>query len=189
MRNNLLVLILFLFLCSPAGAETFGSLTTEDGERSYYGNYVTLSKFTLTEAGSVTKLTIRLKSSSGTHNAKGVIYDDNGVGAIASTNLGVTAAASYGTTISWVDLTFSTPIELEPGDYWIGFVMQSDSDTFGYEDEAGLTDRDNANSGGYANPSTFNYGGTYTPQQICIYATYTPSGGTVTRRSPMVIDE
>lgn len=77
------------------------------------------SKFNLGENGSVTKLTIYLGEAEDTADVKGAIFnDDGGSPSKPNSKAGETSASSYGST-GWKDLTFSSPLDLNAGDYWL----------------------------------------------------------------------
>ena len=81
-----------------------------------------VTKFTLSEAGDVTTLTVYCATRSGAGTSwKGVILSDSSG---PSTVLGVTAASTVDAT-GWVTLTFSSPVSLAAGDYFLGIVANS----------------------------------------------------------------
>jgi hypothetical protein len=167
---------------------TFGNTTAGDDQVGVTGDGVFTSKFTLSEAGSVSKLTARVQAVGGTHHLKGMIYDDNGTSAYALTIQGVSNEQDITTTRGWFDLTFATPVSLAAGNWWLGIVFQTTNDKFD-EDYTGSLIKDNLDSGGYASPGDFHFATNVAGEQVCIYATYTAGGGgeTPKRRSQVIM--
>lgn len=102
---------------------TFGNTGVESSSFPMTDDRVYTTRFTLSEAGTVTKLTARVTSDGGGGtggNWKGVIYSSTSNSPDAL--LGVTAAVSISATDVWVDLTFSSSVELAAGDYFLGVV-------------------------------------------------------------------
>lgn len=155
---------------------TFGRTTagavdnnTQTGDQKY------VSKFTLTEAADVTKLTAYVKNASSTANAKGVIYADSG-GAPGAL-LGESNATSHNTTAQWRDYTFATPVRLQPGDYWLGLHFDSGMNGDFFNDDEASLGRKNTDTyaGGAANP----FGTPTTVNGLfSVYATYEPADNT-----------
>ncbi len=121
--------------------------------------------FQLTTAASVSKITAYI---SGYGNAKCVIYSDSS-GNPASPIGGTTAQMPVPTTASWVDFTFSTPVSLSAGNYWL--VIIYDSGLSWYYNTGGTSAW---NFITYSNEPTSSFG-THTDRtdKISIYATYT----------------
>lgn len=151
---------------------TFG-LTTSAGSfnADTVANDANLSKATLSEAGSVTKITAYLR---GTGNVKGLIYDDDGSGSAPGTLLGVTGAAAIANgSGEWLDLTFSSPVALTASTYYLAVVVDADIDVMSESLGGGrmLLQGDN----NYASPTNpFVYsGGDFSDFALSMYATYT----------------
>jgi len=134
-------------------------------------------KFALAESGGVTSMSIyHIKGgSSGTHNIKALIYNDNSnyPGAL-NTNGGATSVNADNS--GWKDLTITA--SLSSGNYWLGWVHDYSYnivyDTGGNANQT----RYKVVSGGYSTPPN-PAPASMTGQSflISIYATYTASGG------------
>jgi hypothetical protein len=143
---------------TTAGGETFPT-STDRG---------VVSKFTLTEAGTVTEINIRF-TGSGAINFKGVIYDDDGSAGSPGTLLivGAATAAASGVVAS------SASGELAAGDYWVGCVTNDP----GFDlvcDASGASDVRYNNSCTYTSPPAWS-GTDSNPVQLNAYVTYTPA--------------
>jgi hypothetical protein len=180
MKN--LFIILFLLFPTLCFAATFGQ-TSYTGGWTYTGtgDRVDLIKATLTEAGTVSKLSALIWAGSGTVDVKGLIYDDDGAGGTPGTLLGNTGAIAVGTGENWKDLTFSSGIPLNAGDYWLAVVFSTDTN-IDTKDMGGGS----GNFPGYESPVNA-YASPPDPwtvalsnmvdEQWSIYATYTAGGG------------
>lgn len=135
---------------------------------------ITVSKFTLTESGQVTKLTVQWVWGNAVAHTRGVIYASSGANSagalVAQTNEAV--GMDNSTNGGWQDHWFAAPVSLTPGDYYLGVV----SDTLGAStgDVAG----DNLYaSGSYTAgqnaPAAFPSSPGVSTYQRAIYATYT----------------
>lgn len=104
----------------------FGSqATTSLHVSNPLADIVYLSKFTLTEAGTVSKLTIYCDNQGSGYqacNAKGLIYAADGSGGRPSTLKAASGAVavSANQAAGWVDFTLSVSVALAAGDYWLG---------------------------------------------------------------------
>ena len=125
------------------------------------------SKFALTEDGILTKITAFVKSSSSTDNVQCGIYD-------SSYNLkGTTNEASVGTSFSWVDFSFASPLSLTSGDYFI--TIGHDTRLY-FKYDPGSTDQTEYRGWTYGiwpDPAGFDSSQDW---EMSIYATYTISG-------------
>lgn len=129
--------------------------------------------YALTENGDVTKLTIYTKSSSGTINTKGLIYDDDGASAYPGTLKGISDVFAPDTTFGWDDFTFSSAVTLTTGNWWIGFVPESTS-VFEAFDTGTSNQQRYLTASQYTTPSDpFTAGATGSNRKVSIYATYT----------------
>src|SRR2546430_16945884 len=82
-----------------------------------------VNRYTLSEAGSVTKLSVYMvPRTSGQEGFRGLIYADSS--GTPTELLGATEQFTYASTNGpgWFDLTFSSPLKLAPGNYWIGIM-------------------------------------------------------------------
>ena len=96
-----------------------------------------VSKFTLTEAGDVTKISAYVAARSGAGASwKGLILADSS--GTPSTVSAVTAGATVDA-VGWMDLTFGSPVTLAAGTYWIGTVANSFEGDIGADSTPGTT--------------------------------------------------
>lgn len=139
-------------------------------------NYISGSRFTLSEDGDVTKLTAYMHNNTGAScNIKGLIYTEG-------TNQPTTLVASTPATAigaaqgpGWVDMTFSSPVHLVAGSYWLMYV--GDSTSTNINNDRDLT----TGYGGYSNQTAGNYDSppnsptmnTVGSRSYSVYATYT----------------
>lgn len=135
-------------------------------------NAISGGKYTLSENGTVTKVSIFLKKQSGTSSVKAVIVGASD-GKIVSN--GVSGGVSItSTSYGWIHFTFTNNPSLTAGDYILCLVA-SVSGGFGPQHAGNST-------GGASKFASNNYAtptdpGTSTPAawKLCIYATYTPA--------------
>ena len=162
---------------------TFGRTSyagcTWDGAGDADGKVI--GRYTLTESGNVSKLTIYVDNSSGgACYIRGIIYSNNGSNqpySLLGTGDSMSVAGAQGP--GWVDLTFPTPVALTAADYWIG--LQLDSNASGVD----LAAISVANYGAYladtysdgpSNP----WGSTALEAlNLCVYATYSAGSAPV----------
>ena len=156
---------------------TFGKTTIGASSDAYAANRKRVSLYTLSGAGSVSKLSIYLQPSgvSGQQTLEGVVYA-NSAGAPGAL-LGTTSQlAFHGTNpAGWYALTFNTPLKLASGSYWIGVITGATSDVAGFRYDSVSKSRvynTNTYTSGPSNP----FGGSLTTdgEQTSLYATYTP---------------
>ena len=170
---------------------TFGNTTANDNYWTGHGTEQKVGgKFTLTEAGSVSSVSVRLCNTEAGHAscyAKGLIYSD--VDGTPTSLLGTSQATAIAdnATYAWVVFTFSTPVALSAGTYWLAYFGDSTADGVALGNDggsSGYTQYDNDTySDGPEATWTVSESRTYT---FCIYATYTATlpgftGLTVTR--------
>lgn len=143
-----------------------------------------LAIYSLTEDGTVTKLTIYTKSS--TDNAKGLIYDDDGASAYPGTLMGISDIVAVPTTFDWYDFAFGTPVDLTTGDWWLGFAAGGTS-VFEAFDAGGVNQqRYLTSASAYTTPpDPFTAGATGSNRNVSIYATYTADAPAVTPETPI----
>jgi hypothetical protein len=141
-----------------------------------------VNKFTLSEGGTVTKLSVYLDglgSGSGGQAVRAVVYDDDGTGG----NPGTLKAQSVdvtipdGQTAGWVDFTITSPVALAAGDYWLGLHVGASSSALRvWRDNVGSDRADGTDTfvGGASDP----FGAvTSGAGVLSVYATYTATGG------------
>ena len=108
---------------------TFGNTNIGGSWLNDSGNIKAVDKFTLSEAGDVSKLTIYVRG----HNTgedqvrRGVIYSDTAgsPNALKGTTAEITVTSAQAA--GWVDLSFSPSVSLTPGDYWLGYIVGANS--------------------------------------------------------------
>lgn len=160
-----------------ATGETFGYTTEATGGAwdSIFDS-INSSKFTLSENGDVSSITVWLENGSSNELVKCAIYD-------SSKNL-VTNGTTEERTINggagdWFIFTFGTEPSLTAGDYYLvvwgngGDFSQNENGTIVDANGAGDTASDASGYNGFPASITAGTANFY----ISIYATYTPSGG------------
>jgi hypothetical protein len=159
---------------------TFGYTTPGGTMQSNLGNRaIAGTKEALTESGDVTKISVYGADTSGTLNAKALIYDDDGTGADPGTLMGVTEAISVDTTTQFRDYSFASPISLTAANWWLAFTNDADTHTFYWDANASykyIIDT----SFNYATPGTLDNIAQATSRRVSIYATYTADAGGAT---------
>ncbi len=158
------------------GFATFGKTSVGASADTFAANRKRVSRYALSTAGSVTKLSIYLAptGTSGQQTLEGVIYgDSNGA---PGTLLGVSKQLTFASTngAGWYELAPASPLKLAAGNYWIGVITGSTSNVAGfrYDYLAGARYYDsNTYTSGSSNPfGSFSTDG----EQTSLYATYTP---------------
>lgn len=163
---------------------TFGNTSTSGATNGGAINDQAVgSKYTLSEAGEISKLTVYIGNQGAGHGACNIrcgIYDDNGSGGKPSTLLGSTSAAaiSDNQALGWVDCMFSSPLALDAGNYYL--VVQGDTNADGTQLYADLSSGvlyylEDSYSNGLVNPAPSSV--TLGTGNVCIYATYETEGG------------
>jgi hypothetical protein len=157
---------------------TFGTTTIGSSIDTASINLKEVSKYTAV-ASNVTKLTgyiSGLGAASGSQKIKAVIYADNGSGhpgALLGVSNEVTVTA--GQAFNWVDFPFASPVAVQAGTIWMGYIASSTSDLtqLRYDNSPGELNF-NVNSGGYAAGPTNPFGTpTLSNKHYSLYATYT----------------
>jgi iron transport multicopper oxidase len=155
---------------------TFGKTSVGASSDKFLADRKRVSRYALTSAGSVTKLSIYLAptSTTGQQALKGLIYADssNAPGAL----LGTSEQLTYKNTNSagWYDLVFSSPVKLAVGNYWIGVITGATSNVAGFRYDSVAASRD-YNTNTYTSGPTNPFGSVTTDaKQASLYATYTP---------------
>ena len=161
---------------AAGGTATFGKTTVGASSDVFAQNRKRVNLYVLPTTAALSKLSIYLQPSSakGQQVLKGVVYA-NASGAPGAL-LAVSKELVYHSTeaAGWQELTFSSPVSLPGGSYWIGVITGEGNDVAGYRYDTVAGSRDyNANtySSGPSNP----FGSTVTTdgEQMSIYATYT----------------
>jgi glucose/arabinose dehydrogenase len=157
---------------------TFGTTTIGASIDTASINLKEVSKYTAV-ASNVTKLTgyiSGLGATSGTQKIKAIIYADNGSGhpgALLGVSNEVTVNAGQG--FNWIDFNFASPVAVQAGTIWMGYIASSTSDLtqLRYDNSPGELNF-NVNSGGYAAGPTNPFGTpTLSNKHYSLYATYT----------------
>jgi Abnormal spindle-like microcephaly-assoc'd, ASPM-SPD-2-Hydin len=161
---------------APPPPSTFGKTSVGGSSDSFLADRKRVNRYALPVAGSVSKLSIYLAptATTGQQLLKGLLYADN-AGAPGAL-LGSTEALTFKSTnaAGWYDMTFSTPLKLAAGNYWIGAITGASSSVAGFRFDSVSGARDyNANTytAGASNP----FGSaSVDSEQTSLYATYTP---------------
>jgi subtilisin family serine protease len=158
------------------GVATFGKTTVGSSSDTYAADRKRVNRYALAGAGSVSKLSIYLTSaaSSGQQVLKGVVYADSSgkPAALLASSEQLTFKAK--SAAGWYDLTFSTPLKLAAGSYWIGVITGASSGVSGfrYDNVAGSRDY---NSNSFASGPTSQFGAASSDgEQTSLFATYAP---------------
>jgi PKD repeat protein len=161
------------------GTSTFGTTTPGASTDAASNGLKEVSKFTAPQAGNVSKVTgyiSGLGAASGSQPVRAVIYANaSGTpGALLGVSNAVTTRAGQGW--GWVDFTFSTPVHVNAGTVWIGYIAGSPTNLtqLSYDTLTGDL-RWNQNAGGYAaGPSNPFGGATTSNKHYSLYATFSP---------------
>ena len=142
-------------------------------------NYKEVALFSAPQAGTVTKLTgyvSGLGATSGSQPVQAVIYADSGgaPGALLGVSNQVTVAA--GQAWGWVDFSFSSPVSIQAGSLWMGYIAGSTNDLTQLRYDSSPNEvHYNTNTGGYGAGPTNPFGNaSLANMHYSIYATYTP---------------
>ncbi len=154
---------------------TFGKTTIGGSPDNFLAARKRVSRYALTSAGTVTKLSIYLAPAavSGQQVLKGLVYADSG--GSPSALLGTSEELTFKSTqaAGWYDLHFAVPLKLSAANYWIGVITGANNNVAGFRYDSVPGSRDyNANTytSGPSNPfGPFNTDS----EQMSLYATYT----------------
>ena len=152
-------------------------------------NYTVVSKYVLSEAGSVSKLSVYITNLAGGHAAcymKGVIYSDSGGNPLTLKGTTDALAVADSKALGWVDLTFASPVALNAGTYWIGGFGDANSSGIDYYADYAAGDSCRFGIDLYTTGpvATFNQYNVNYEHDLAVYATYTAAvftGLTVTK--------
>jgi hypothetical protein len=158
---------------------TFGNSGTGNTSSSGLDNgYVFLSRYNLMEPALVSKLSARMgdESGVGSQEIRGLIYEvasDGLPGALVGVTPYITLTSDV--TLGWYDLTFTTPLELESGYYWLGIWVGPTTDVSyicSHMNGNGYTYVETySSSADPSDPCSKSMGGCLA-YDYCIYATY-----------------
>ena len=162
---------------APPTPLTFGKTSVGGKSDTFAANRKRVNRYALATSGSVSKLSLYLAptSTSGQQVIKGIIYSDNAgkPEALLGTSEQLTFKSSNAA--GWYDLSFSSPVKLTAGNYWIGVITGATGGVAGfrYDSVAGARDYNtNSYSTGPSNP----FGSIATDgEQASLYATYLPA--------------
>jgi hypothetical protein len=183
--KKLLLTLLFCLLPTIVFAATFGYVYSGTEDVNMGGADVRLycGKFTLSENGTVSKISALLASASGSVNAVAYIYSDDGE---PLTILGKSDTVAITTTKGTFDFTFSPGVELTAGDYWLA-VQHDGATVYHYLVASGGTDvaTIEINFGTAGDNPTVSSTHAY---KYCYYATYTAAAAApaVTHRNCII---
>jgi hypothetical protein len=151
---------------------TFGD-TTAYTLNAQFDGYKAASKFTLTEAGTVEKLTAYIGViAGGPSDLQAGIYADSA--GEPGARLAVTTIVSQaGTSGIWLDLPFASPLHLPPGDYWLAIDSGTTPVAWSVEYALGATAAASRYNSGSGLSDPFG-GATSYIGPVSIYATYAP---------------
>jgi hypothetical protein len=156
---------------------TFGDTAIEPFTFNIIANEKRAFKFSMLEAGTITKLTMYLGGGAVANHIKAVIYADSAGAPGAKLKEGNEITIAVSQALGWVDLTLpSSLVVAAPAALWIGYIVESSNGTIRYKDAVGTMA---VNGDAYAGGATDPFG---TPNssafQWSVYATYTPATGT-----------
>jgi len=158
---------------------TFGKTSVgEITDNGMFANYKIVNSATLSVPASVSKLSVYAIpgiNSPSPQALRAVIYSDSeeSPSALVATGAEVTYQGSVNGS-GWFDLPFASPVALDPGTYWIGFITGEASEGLGYRyDEVANSRAWNVNSFA-AGPSNPFGAANKDSEQASIYASYLP---------------
>lgn len=136
--------------------------------------HIHTAAFSLSEDGNVSSISVyRYKTSLGTSNIKGLIYEDDDADDYPEPLLTEAQPVEVNTTPAWATSTFSVPASLASGTYFLASVHETASTTVRYDTDTIFSYE---RAGSY-NPVSdpFPISGTNLNRKYSIYATYTAS--------------
>lgn len=164
--------------CSSSG--TFGLNSIGANSDRMVANRKRVNQYQLSTAVSVSKLSMYLAptGTSGNQVLEGLIYADQG--GSPGTLLGATSQLTFSSAnkVGWYDLTFSSPVALSAGTYWIGVISGNTSNIIGFRWNS-VSNARAINSDTYTDGPSNPFGSaTLDAEQMSIYATYTTQSST-----------
>jgi hypothetical protein len=155
---------------------TFGKTSIGASSDQFASDRKRANRYALAAAGSLSKLSIYLAptATAGQQLLKGVVYADSG-GAPGAL-LGVTEQLTFKSTSSagWYDMSFSSPLKLAAGNYWLGVITGATWGVAGYRYDSVAGSRDYNSNVYTAGPSNPFGAVTLDAEQVSLYATYAP---------------
>jgi hypothetical protein len=135
-----------------------------------------VSKYVFADDAKISKLTLYVcLQVAGTANIKGVIYSDSGGAPNTLLATSAETVCDWTTPLQLRDLTFSSPIELNAGTYWIGFIYESATSLL-IRHVTGSTNQWAENADDYTDGASNPFGvPSYQAWALVVYATYTTS--------------
>jgi subtilisin family serine protease len=164
--------------CVQPATGTFGQTNIGPSSDSMVADRKRVSRFQLTVAGSVSKLTMYLAptATSGQQVIEGVMYGDQG--GVPGPLLGVSNQLTFHSTdpAGWYDLSFPSAVALQPGTYWIGVISGGTSVVTGFR-HTSVAGARALNGNSYASGPSNPFGAaSIDGEQMSVYATYTNTG-------------
>jgi hypothetical protein len=154
------------------GTGTFGDENIRGSTATLNQNHCTAAKFTLSESGDVTKIAAYGNGSGSPADSKALIYSHSTGANAPDALLGTSAVTSVTTTPGWWEYTFSSPVALSAGTYWIAVVTNGNLVFYYTTGVSGARLMHDATIG-YASPlSTWSGGSALADYTMSIYATY-----------------
>jgi PKD repeat protein len=139
---------------NSGGTLTFGVTTPGTGVAKAGANNKLVSKFSAPEAGSAVKVTAYvsgLGGGAGSQVTRAVVYADSGGNPGALLGVSDEVSTPAGRAWGWVDYTFPSPVPIQAGTIWIGFLNGDQTNVIQRAYSSVTNDlRYNADSGGYA---------------------------------------
>jgi len=131
------------------------------------------SHFTLTENGDVTQIAFYGVAKKTGMMGKALIYSDSSA---PDALLGTSTAIEIGASAGWNTFTFSPPVSLSAGEYWLVRHCDDSIDRIDFNYDVGVANKGAYNTDEYADGPSNPFGtATYTNYEYSIYATYTVS--------------
>jgi hypothetical protein len=156
---------------------TFGDTTIEPFTFSIIANELRVFKFSMLEAGDITKLTMYVAGGASLNHLKGLVYADSSGAPGAKLKEGNEITIAAGQALGWVDLTFASPLTIASAQtLWIGYKGESANGTIRYTDAAGTMAVKGATYSTAA-PDPMGTLNVLDTHQWSVYATYTPATG------------
>jgi hypothetical protein len=182
-------LAVFAVAAHGSAAATFGRPVVSAGSTFASPDYKFASRFTLSEGGQVSKLTLYAwgYGTSGFQSVRGLIYADAGgnPGPLVATTQEV--SITYNATKGWVELALPAPVPLAAGNYWLGFQAGARfGDALSYYGYDAATAAQQTKFDLYSDGPSDPFGaGASKDRVIAVYATYAPDQATAPAASDL----